>query len=425
MSPYLQKMIDDEVANTNERLKTCDLKGWKIKHGFQDFARKVLDADFEIAPVQAQQILDLMDLLGGHQQIMDSDRSWMLGTLLRKLRGREADQAQVFNRVLTDSVNLSIARIEEKEQNPVVGGRKLFEFFAYHAKALSDDTFKLVFDHSRILTRFCGDDDSRHNLLFDCSNEFFQQLHPSNHALMHLIALYVDDYENLIDWNGYTKPGYKTDRLHDLMGFLQRAHGLGVKVQMHAADVLLISGFAKNLMAIEQPAGPVKRDALIETVKALLEMVTPDEGLQALSANLFKYPVRPKVVFKTKQTWLVGQFCPDFHKDMAKSFSDLASTSGAEVIKPQINAFIGHVFLSAAQAYKPMESNRQFNGAWFLREVAGLCRETLVGGNPLKGLKKEERLAVLEAVTDIELKRQLLNKYKAEKGQVLMHDLGL
>jgi hypothetical protein len=426
MNPYLQQNIDDQFAKAHAWIANEQRGARTLRDSFQDFAHKVRDFQYDITLGQAGQILDLIALLDQHGQSSNSGKYWMLGALVRKIREVDEPDAGVLSRILIESVSVSLAMIEDKEQFSVVAGRTLFEYFAFHAEKLSDEAFKVLFDNSRVLTRFAGEDESSHNLLFDCSMEYFQSLNPTNHALMSLVSLHVESHEKYIDLEEILlEDSYKKRHLLLALSQIRRAHELGVKIQMHAPDVLFVSGFARRLMQVDQKVGAENASLLEATAKALLEMVTPDQAVPAITNNLFKYPVRSKIVLSAKHDWLLGMFKKPFHEDIGKSLNALRSLNNLGAIEPQVTAFASHVFLSGAQAHHHLAKATLWDNKPYLREWLPHAETMLLGNNPLKGLKATERLVVLDVVKDKALKHHLLQQYKADKGPRLMEELGL
>jgi hypothetical protein len=426
MNPYLQIHIDEQFAKAHAWIASEEKGARTLLNSFQDFAHKVRDFQYDIGVGQATQILELMVLLDQHDQASSSGKYWMLGALVRKIRETDEPNTEVLSTILMESVAVSLARIEEKEQYPVVAGRELFEYFAFHAEKLSDEAFKVLFDNSRVLTRFSGDDGARHNLLFDCTMEFFQSQNPTNHALMSLVSLHVESHEDYFDLiDVVSQDDYRKDHLLRALAQLRRAHEIGVKLQMHVPDVLFVSGLVRRLMQVEQDAAAESAGVYAQTAKALLEMVTPDQAVPAITNNLFKYPVRSKVVNSLKRDWLLGMFKKDVHQDIGAGLKALASLPNLAAIESQVKAFACHVFLSAAQAHHPLAKETQWDNKPYLREWVPLCRELLLGSNPLKGMKPSERLVVVDVIQDKALKHHLLKQYKADKGPRLMEELGM
>lgn len=425
-SSYLQIKIDEQFAKAQAWIANEARGKQTLLDGFRDFACQVRDFDTDISLVEAQQIMDLMSLLDKHQQTSTSSKYWTLGAVVRKIRKGDENDSTLLSQILTEAVSVSLARVEEKEQYPVVAGRKLFEYFAYHAENLSDEAFKLVFDHSRVLTRFAGEEATTHNLLFDCTMEYFQTTNPTNYALMSLVSLHVDSHEKYIDLEAILlEDNYLKRHLLLALAQIRRAHELGVKIQMHAPDVLFVSGLARRLMQVDQRVGAENTSLLVETAKALLEMVTPDQAVPAITNNLFKYPVRAKTVNTLKRDWLLGMFKKDVHQDFGNSLKALRSLSNLGAIASQVDAFVAHVFLSGAQAHSHLAKDVMWDNKPYLREWSQHCQTMLSGINPLKGLKASERLVVIDVIQDKTLKHHILKQYKADKGPRLMEELGL
>lgn len=423
---YLQIKIDEQFAKAYVWIANEARGKQTLLDSFRDFAGMVRDFEVDISLQEARQLMDLMSLLDKHQQTSTSSKYWLLGALIRRIRQDDGNESVLLSQILTEAVAVSLARIDENEQYPVVAGRKLFEYFAYHAENLSDEAFKLLFDHSRVLTRFAGDEETTHNLLFDCTMEYFQTLNPTNHALMSLVGLHIDSHEKYIDLEAsLLEDNYLKSHLLLALAQIRRAHELGVKIQMHVPDVLFVSGFAKRLMQVDQRVGVENMSLLEATAKALLEMVTPDQAVPSVTNNLFRYPVKRKIVHTIKRDWLLGMFMKDVHQDISKSLNALKSLNNFVAIESQANAFAGHVFLSGAQAHHSLIKSEIWNNKPFLREWLPHCQTLLNGDNPLKGLKASERLVVLDVIEDQALKRSILKQYKADKAPRLMEELGL
>lgn len=428
MSQYLQILIDEEVAKVAELL-TQERDHYTVKHSFQDFARKVRDGEFKIPPAQIEQIFKLMDLLRDHGEIQQADRRWMLGTFALQAALDEGDDPTILSRVVIDSVNLSLYGIEDKLQTAVVGGRDLFEFFGEHSSVLSNEAFKAVLDNSVMLTRYAGQESRQHNLLFGCNQSFFQERCPANHAFTALISEHTDSYEEHIVWDkDYGQGGSQAERLELLLSEIRRAHSLGVKVVPHHADALLYLGLSANLLSIRNTGDSDYAAKIDSTICALLEMTTPD-GPLAITNNLFRFPGRVVTLetsaSKVKSAWLFKDHCKGYHSDLIGS---LKSVFGADLdprVRAAVDKFAGHILICSAQAQKNLHKDSSYDNGRFIQEVLEQIPGFLQGDNPLHGLKKEERLAILEAISDLSTKRQLLKKYKSDKGQVLMHDLGM
>ena len=427
MSQYLQSMIDEQIAGAHDFLESGDPNYWTLKHRFSDFAAKLRDGDFEVAPSQVIQLFELMDLLTAHDHILESDRTWVLSTLIKKASLDECDDTAIINRILIASVNHSLSLIEQKVDRPVVASRELFGFFASHAKVMSDEAFKLLLDHSVILTRYAGRTTNQHNLLFGSTDRLFQQETPANLAFTSLISHHLGNYEHEIKWADL--PGsssYHEKELSELLRQLNRAGSLGVHVSMHQSDALLMVGLAANLLLSDtKGAHPDHDRAAHEAAINVLKMATPP-GPLPLSENLFRFPGRPFInSFKKKTTWMYEEFCEKFHQDLLFSLTKFSEAPLADEVREAFSDFSGSILISAAQAQKNLAKVSGYKNASFLHEMAGLCSQTLEGPNPLRGLNKDERLAVIDSVQEMSVKRQLLSKYKSDKGQALMNDLGM
>lgn len=426
MSQYLQTLIDEEVAKVSQLL-TQDRDHYTIKHSFQDFARKVRDGEFKIPPAQIEQIFGLMDLLQAHGEIQQSDRRWMLGTFALQAAVGEGEDPAILSRVVIDSVNLSLYGIEDKLQTAVVGGRELFEFFGSHAAILTDEAFRAVMDNSVMLTRYAGQEARQHNLLFDCTQPFFQGRFPANHAFTSLISEQTDSYEDQIAWrDDYGQGGSQAGRLDGLLDQITRAHSLGVKVVPHIADTLLYLGLSAKLQSIRDSGDSAYAVKIDSTVRALLEMVTP-EGPQSITSNMLRFPGRAVTLESSskKSSWLFKEFCQGYHDDLTTSLTNLSEAELDPSVRKAVEKLASFILISSAQAQKALLKESAYDNGPFIRQTLEIFPGFLQGENPLLGLKKEERLAILEAITDLDTKRQLLKKYKSDKGQVLMHDLGM
>jgi hypothetical protein len=427
---YLQIKIDEQFAKAHAWIANEARGKDTLKDRFSDFACQVRDFDTDISLQEAQQLMDLMSLLDEHQQTSTSSKYWVLGAMVRRIRDGDKNDSALLSQILTEAVNVSLARVDEKERYPVVAGRKFFDYFACHVEKFTDEAFKLVFDHSRVLTRFTGEEKTSHNLLFDCTSDSFhatfQENHPANHALMCLLQIHVENHEDWFDLDDIVQHvDYRKKHMVLAFAQIQRAHELGVKLHMHVPDVLLVSGLARRLMKVEQNVDNDTPGLFAETAKALLEMATPAGAVPAIADNLFRHPVRPRQEEMGKFIWLEGKYQHGFHRDVTKSLEALQSMNNLSAIEPQVKAFIGHVFFSAVQAQDKLKKSGFNDNGPYLKVWSGWCSELLSGDNPLKGLKATERVVVLNAIQDTPLKRQLLKKYKAERGEVLMDELGL
>lgn len=428
MSDYLQTLIDEVTAKV-QKLFASDRGQWSIKHSFQDFARVLRDSECAIRPAHLAQIFDLMDMLQSKDEILEADRHWILGTFALQAALEEGDDPSLFSRVVLDSVRLSLKSIEAKTSSPVVGSRAFFSFFGQHASVLSDEAFKAVMDNSVMLTRYAGRETSEHNLLFGCSDQYFQENVPANRALSGLMAHYTYDHEDSIDWrDDYGQDGPYAQNLVQLQQQLLRAHALGVKIVPHQADALLVMGFAENLLSIRDQGDATHSGLIDQTITALFNMVVL-EGSQPITNNMFKSPGQQRQIKTSSATikfnWLFPSFCAGFHSDIKRSLARLNEQTLVPEVRRALDAFAGHVLRSSAQAQAPLLKNSRFDNSAFIRDILVEFPGFLQGDNPLQGLQKTERLAILEAVTDVSVKRQLLKQYKSDKGQVLMSDLGM
>lgn len=428
MSNFLQILIDEEAAKIHDFLSSLASNNRDDLHNFFNFARAVRDSQCEIRPAHMVQILDLMDSLQAHGKILDSHRHWTLATFALKAALEDGDDPAILSRVVLESVKLSLSGIAEKLSNPVVGDRDFFRFFAENSSVLSDDAYRAVWDNSVILTRYCAHDTSRHNLLFGSTNTYFQESIAANRALSGLIANYSYDHEAYIDWSEFGQASVDAERLIALEEQILRAHAAGVRIVPHQSDALLILGFAENLLGIRSMGDSRHAEAIDHTITALFDIVRLD-GSQPLGNNLFRCSGRPRTLQTSGQNpasnWLFQLFCSDFHSDLLRSMSRLKGQELAPSVKLSLQLFAGQVLRSSAQANAPLFKESNFDNKGFISDVIAEFPSSLSGENPLQGLKKVERLAILEAVTDVDIKRQLLKKYKSEKGHVLMHDLGM
>lgn len=428
MSQHLQPIIDEQVRKINELLRTGVPAGHRIITHFQDFYRLVDDGDFEMTASQASQILDLVDLLKQHGQMGDYYERAALGVIVQSLDFTEDQNATVLDRLFLDAIAVSLRNIEAKEEFSVPGGRDLFLLFSSHSHFLSDEAFAAVLNHSPALTRYAGGQNDQNNLLFGCTNSYFQQECPTNYALLHLVEHHTERFEESIDWwKDYGYAGKYVKRLGELQDVIARVDDLGIKITLHHADALFITGLSERLLSIRFKGGlPEYEDALIGTVASLMRITTPVRGAQPLSDNLFRFHGRPYTnSFKEKTTWLNKGFCEEFHQDLLDNLASLDPKSLPQAVREAFDLFARNILLNAAQAKAGLMKQSDFDNTSFIQSMIGYCKATLEGENPLAGLMKADRLAILEAVDDKELKRDLLKKYKSDKGQVLMHDLGM
>lgn len=427
MSQHFQVIIDREAGKITEMLKAGAPTGYKVINTFQDFYRLVDNCGFEIELIHASQILDLMDSIKQHGKMSDYHEAAALGVLVSHLVYTDGQDATILNRLIIDSVAVSLRNIEAKEQYPVAGGRFLFEFFAMHASVLSDEAFKTLFDNSVPLTRYAGSETSQNNLLFGCTNSYFQQECPANCALSHLVAYHTDMFEEEINWwDDYGWGGKCAGRLRELQNQIARIDGLGIRLNMHHADAIFITGLSVRLLSIrEKGVMPEYAEGIEETVTTLLRMTTPDRP-QALASNLFRFHGRPYTnSTKEKATWLNRRFCEEYHQDLLDNLGDLDAAIESPSIRQAFEAFSWGVLINAAQAQHNLKKDSAFDNASFLEGMTQYCNTPFEQKNPLAGLKKIERLAVLESIKDMQIKRLLLKQYKSDKGHVLTHDLGM
>lgn len=428
MSDFLQILINEESAKIHGYLNVQGQDRLRNFYNLADFARAVGDSGRELRPSHIKQIFDLMDLLQAQNVDFEPHTHWMLGTFALGAALEVGDDPEILNRVALDSVSLSLKSIDQKLSNPVVGGRDFFSFFAEHASVLSDEAFKAVWDNSVILTRYAGYEGSKHNLLFGSTGTFFQEQIPANRALTSLIAYYSYDHEAYFDWSDFGQGGVEAQRLTELHIQIQRAYAAGVRIVPHQADALLILGIAENLQGIRS-MGDSSHSAMIDqTITALFEMVRL-EGPQPITNNLLRSPGRQRCI-KTerkdyKSNWLLGMFCGDFHSDLLSSLVRLRDQDLAPSVRACLDSFAGQILRSSAQAQAPLVKQSDFDNRGFISAVMEGFPHLLRSENPLQGLQKAERLAILGCVSDPETKRQLLKTYKSDRGHVLEHDLGM
>ncbi|MBI6882585.1 hypothetical protein [Pseudomonas putida] len=427
MSEALQKLLDERSREIDLLIPQTVSSEWVVKHKFQDFTRLVRDAEFEISLDQASQIFELMDRLENVGHLAVSDKDWMLGTLLLQIKDEDTERTGIADRVVIDAVDASARRIKEKHNQPVIAGSKLFDFAAFNAQFLGDQALYVLFAHSRDMTRFVDEDGRENKFLLDCSSGVVQSYHPANMALTSMLALNIGPYEDSVDWSRLSDDTPEKRYFLRFLDQLSRISELGISVKPNTTDILQISGLVKRLIQLESDPhfDDQTKLAIQKAIHDVFGLFRPDGDPPAPQDNLFKYPIKPRTIAKVKHKWFAGGLYTDFISDVSRNLSELVGATKGTVYEADASSFISNIFLHAAQAHGPLQKEAKVDNQSFLRETAKHCKEFLAGENPLKGLKKDERLAVLNAVEDPSMRKNLLSRYKSDKGQALMSDLGI
>jgi hypothetical protein len=421
VSDYLIALIEDETAKLQKILRSAHASDRRtLAQSFQDLTRKIHFENEKVSGAIIEKAYVLLDAVAGHVQ--DFDRRRLLAALIENAVREEGDNPEIFCRLLIDAVDASVMTFEDKtKNNATVGGRRLFDFFADHIDVLSDQAFKKVFDHSSLLTSYAGGIKDASNFMLGSSDPEFQATFPANHAFGSLFKLRLNDFEEEIDWNDYVGGGKNPKALAELMSDFLRAKDLGVQVEMHMADALLITNFIGHLAAIREVEWNHERqDFFDETIIAMVDLVVPKAPSLAVSNNLFR-----QAGTKSQMPWISQQYAEFFHEDLVSGFDFISTVELSAEVAEAVSQLGFYILLNAAQANRYLSRDSFYDNSAFMRSLAVHCTGPLSLEKPLGKLKPAERADLIDAIPDPALKRSLLNQYKSSRGRVLEQALGL
>jgi hypothetical protein len=421
VSDYLQALIEGEKVKLQGLLRSANSKDrTKIADSFQIFTRKFALEDQRCSGAVIEKTYDLMHAVGGH--VREFDRRGLLAGLIQGASMEEGDNPELFNRLLIDAVDVSVRTFEDKtKNNHAVAGRVLFEYFADHIDILSDEAFKKVFDHSSLLTRYSAGVGDAHNFMLGSSNPQFQGTFPASRAFTALFQHRLNEFEENIDWNDYVGGGKNPKALAELMNDFIRAKELGVRVDMHMADVLLIVSFIGELAAIRSVERHDDRQAFFDdTILAMVELVVPKKPSLTVGSNIFR-----RDGTQSQTPWIGQDYAQMFHEDLVEAFDFINSLKLSPQVEEAVSQIGFYIVLNAAQANPYLIRDSFYDNTDFMRSMAAYCAGPLSMEKPLGKLKPSERADLIDVVTDPALKRSLLNQYKSSRGRVLEQALGL
>lgn len=421
MSEYIRTLIEEETAKLQKILRSADASDRRsVAKSFQDLTRKIRAEKEQVSGAIIEKAFELMGAVAGHVQ--EFDRRWLIAALIENGVREEGDNPEIFSRLLIDAVDASVRLFEDKTQsNATVGGRSLFNFFADHVDILSDQAFKKVFDHSSLLTSYAGGIQDASNFMLGSSDPEFQAVFPANHAFGSLFKLRLNDFEEEIEWNDYVGGGKNPKALADLMSDFLRAKDLGVQVDMHIADALLITNFIGHLAAIREVEWSHERQVFFdETIIAMVDLVVPKAPSLAVSNNLFR-----QAGTKSQMPWISQQYAALFHEDLVSGFDFISTVKLSVEVAEAVSQLGFYILLNAAQAHRYLIRDGFHDNTDFMSSMSAHCTNYLSIEKPLGKLKPDERAHLIDAVTDPTLKRSLLRQYKSSRGHVLEQALGL
>lgn len=421
MSEYIRTLIEEETAKLQKMLRSAHASNRRtIAQSFQDLTRKIRAENEQVSGAIIEKSYVLMDAVAGHVQ--EFDRRWLITALIENGVKEEGDSPEIFSRLLIDAVDASVRLFEDKtKSNATVGGRSLFNFFADHVDILSDQAYKKVFDHSSLLTRYATGVNDASNFMLGSSNPQFQGSFPANHAFGSLFKLRLNDFEDKIDWSDYVAGGKNPKALADLMSDFLRAKELGVQIDMHWADTLLIVSFIGELAAIRMvERNDLRQEFFDETIIAMVDLVVPKEPSMAVSANLFR-----QAGTQSKMPWIGLEYAQSFHEDLIEAFDFISTLDLSAEVAQAVSRLGFYVLLNAAQAHRYLIRDGFHDNTEFMRSMSVHCTHPLSIEKPLGKLNPAERANLIEAIVDPSLKRSLLRQYKSSRGHVLEQALGL
>jgi hypothetical protein len=414
-------LIEDETAKLQKILRSADASDRRsVAKSFQDLTRKIRAEKEQVSGAIIEKAYELMGAVAGHVQ--EFDRRWLIAALIENGVMEEGDNPEIFSRLLIDAVDASVRLFEDKTQsNATVGGRSLFNFFADHVDILSDQAFKKVFDHSSLLTRYSTGVNDASNFMLGSSNPQFQGTFPANHVFGSLFKLRLNDFDDEIDWSDYVAGGKNPKALADLMNDFLRAKELGVQLDMHWADTLLITSFIGELAAIRMvERNDLRQDFFDETIIAMVDLVVPKKPSMAVSTNLFR-----QAGMQSQMPWIALEHAQSFHEDLAGAFEFISTLDVSAEVAEKVSQLGFYILLHAAQAHRYLIRDGFHDNTDFMRSMSAHCTNSLSIEKPLGMLKPGERAHLIDAVTDPTLKRSLLRQYKSSRGHVLEQALGL
>lgn len=418
MSEHLQKRIDNHFMAI-----THDGGGLGDKPSFKDFSRVLIDGDFDIDLNHAAQIFAIMDIHASEGSLSPFDQASTLRAFVEKIEDEETDGCGTVDRILIEYAGICLENIKNKGSFPITTGRRLFDFFARYAMSIGDEAFSAIIANSRVLTAFTEDSCSNRNILLECSNNFFKSQNSANLAItafMDHASLFVRDGFDL--YSGSDAAKEKREAVEYFARFIGRIDSLGIKIQMHAADILLISGLLRLLLdasksteAELQEFSNICANAALSSVKVF----TQDE-VRGSDMNMFKYPVRRKNIRGRKETWLLGMYMGMLDDDIARVMPLLSSASKDSVVEQPVKDFMLKILLNYVQAEKHFLVEKKAPAV-----IANCVGDHLLMKDSLKGLRKDERITLFKHITNHATKVKLLEQYRSDSGAVARQDFEL